>query len=431
MDKILKVLWFCNTPANGDLALGLNGHGSGTWLKTLDIEIQAKVELHVAFYHSSDLDYSAGKTRYHSIKRYKNITVKIINKFAERFFDYVRDDSNLDAYLDIVNKVKPDLIHIHGTENSFGCLVHATSIPIVVSIQGILSEIDEFYCRGLGDKLMSIRGFGFASLKEFIFPTNFRNAKLKFSRMAEIERRNMNALLHIIGRTSWDRRVTGFLAPSSRYYHNDEIMRNDFRNFSWSPPKKSTQIIRLHTTSDNVYYKGLEVVCLSILHLRGLGYSCEWNVAGVKDGDLIVKVLKKKFGKFFPNCEINFMGKISAGDLIDSMLNSDMFVMPSNIENSPNSLCEAMLLGMPCIATSVGGTSDFLNNDSGVLVQAGDSISMAAAIIDLYRNPEKCIEYSRKARLAAIERHNPERIVGDLVDIYKSIACPGQSISVM
>lgn len=36
--------------------------------------------------------------------------------------------------------------------------------------------------------------------------------------------------------------------------------------------------------------------------------------------------------------------------------------MPSHIENSPNNLCEAMILGMPCIATDAGGTSTLLSN---------------------------------------------------------------------
>ena len=46
----------------------------------------------------------------------------------------------------------------------------------------------------------------------------------------------------------------------------------------------------------------------------------------------------------------------------DRFLKSHMYLCPSAIENSPNSLGEAMLLGVPCVAADVGGISSIFEN---------------------------------------------------------------------
>jgi len=421
MVRKIKVLWFSNTPANGSEILMPGRSGSGSWLQTLDIAIQSSVELHIAFYHSEDIEFSVGQTHYYGIKRYRNFATKIVFRFMERFFDYVRDEYNLEAYLKVIDSIKPDLIHIHGTENSFGCIVNKLSIPVVVSIQGLVSEVELFFSKGLGERMMSVRNFNLKSIINIFFPTNFYNSKLRFRKMAAIERKNLLLTKYIIGRTFWDKRVTRLLAPKSKYFHNHEIMRADFKNIRWSPPPNTSKLIKIHTTSDNVYYKGLETVCFAILILNQYGYACSWSIAGVNPDDLIVKILSKKFGSKILKESVNFLGKQSSEELIKSMLASNVFVMPSNIENSPNSLCEAMLLGMPCIATSAGGTSEFLNEKNGVIVQPGDSYSIAAAVIELYGDISKSIFISNNARQAAMSRHDSSRVVLNLLEIYKSI----------
>ena len=60
------------------------------------------------------------------------------------------------------------------------------------------------------------------------------------------------------------------------------------------------------------------------------------------------------------------------------MLASDLYVSASHIENSPNSVAEAQLIGMPCIATGVGGTATYIeHNISGIIVPPGDPYALA------------------------------------------------------
>lgn len=421
-NKRMRVLWFCNTPANGAEYLGMVGFGSGTWLAALDKALQDRIELHIAFYHEYAVNFSVGSTHYWAIARYKNKIEKLFKKFSERFFDGVIDDDHLEYYLKIINKVQPDLIHIHGSENSFGCIVDNTDIPVVVSIQGLICSVLESYFRGLDEKYSKLRNFKLDTFKNIIFPTNFNNTQLKFSSMAEIERKNLKKCKNIIGRTEWDFRVTRVLAPDSKYYHGDEIMREEFFSKKWFPLESSSKKVVIHTTADNVYYKGLETIVGAINNLKKLGVNCTWRIAGVKPDDLIVRVLIKKFKKNYPTDSIVFLGKLSSDNLINSMLSADCYVLTSNIENSPNALCEAMLLGMPCVATCVGGVSTFIrNNKNGFLVQPGDSFSVAACVVEVISNPMKAQALGAVARDDALRRHNSSRVVTELLSAYREI----------
>ncbi len=421
-NKKIKVLWFSNTPANGVAFLGEGVSGSGSWLRTLDLALQKEVDLNIAFYNSSDMNFVVGETKYWGIQRYQGWMCKIIEKFSERFFDRVLDDQHLDRYLSIIEQVNPDVIHIHGSENPFGAIIGKVSAPVVLSVQGLICAVLNSYPSSLGERFLNVRNFAFDSLKNLIFPTNFKNVRLKFEGMARVEKKNLRYCKNIIGRTHWDRRMTRLLAPGSRYFHNDEIMREEFALAHWVPRENIAGKLVVHTTADNVYYKGLETIIHTIQHLNDLGVECIWRIAGVHPNDLIVKVLKEKFGKSYPYDSVFFMGKLFVEELIESMLNADCYVLASNIENSPNVLCEAMLLGMPCVASNAGGVGTFIQDQkNGFLVQPGDSYAMASCVVELKANPQVAMDFGLAARQQALLRHNPKSIVNDLISIYREI----------
>ena len=64
--------------------------------------------------------------------------------------------------------------------------------------------------------------------------------------------------------------------------------------------------------------------------------------------------------------KVTFLGRISASQMREEYLKCGMFVCPSSIENSPNSLVEAALMGAPVIASRVGGIPDVAANDNFV-----------------------------------------------------------------
>jgi glycosyltransferase involved in cell wall biosynthesis len=424
MSKI-KVIWFSNTPANGLEYLGLNTAGSGTWLQSLNIAIESKVELTIVFHYKENIRFKHNDTLYIGLRRFESTAGELFFRFRERFTNHVLDDDCLSNYLTIINELRPDIIHIHGTENHFGCIASSTNVPTVTSIQGNLTIWEKKFTGSINQKYLRVRNFSLKSIKNFLFPTNFANAKKKFAKMSKVERKNMLLCQSFIGRTDWDRRICSVMSPKSRYFHNDEIIRSEFFKFNWRKNVNINNVIALHTTTDNVMYKGFEVICETINILKSSGNSVIWNIAGLSAEDLIVKITRKIMGSNFPGNSIIFHGRLNTKELIDSILNSDIYVMPSHIENSPNSLAEAMILGIPCIASFVGGTGSFIENKkSGLLIQSGDPWCLAGSIIELANNATEAEQLGSLGKLSARRRHDPIKIVEELQDIYRQLLDP-------
>lgn len=420
MNKIIdrkKVLWFSNTPANADEYLKISLSETGGWLKSLDKAIQNNVDLHIAFYHNKDIgNFRYLKTNYYPIIKHKNFYKKA-RKFMMNDIIY---DEHLSIYLNLINNIKPDIIHIHGSENPFGCIIRETSMPVVISIQGNITVYLHKFCSGIESKYLKTKDAHISNLRTLMFPDSFKKTRNKFIKMQIREKRNLKHCKYVIGRTSWDKRISRILAPKRIYFHNDEMLRADFYHAKWIPKKQNKTI--LHSTNGNNFYKGLETICLTLYELNKLGIICEWRVAGINNNDLIVKVVKKKIKNKFPKNNLKFLGRLTGKDLTKKLLEADIYVMPSHIENSPNNLCEAMILGMPCIATFAGGTGSLLDNEKeGILIQDGDPLAMAGAIIEFYENPEYANFLGKNARKRALKRHNKDKIISNLLKIYNDI----------
>ncbi len=412
----MKVLWFSNTPANSDEYFGSELKGTGSWIKTLDKFLQNKVDLHVAFMHHNDIQFMYNRTCYHAITNKMSFSRKVLRKL----FDDHAVQYELRKYLEIIDKVQPDIIHIHGTENSFVDIISYSNIPIVLSVQGNITVIMHKFFSGFEERFLHIKKFDKFSIKDFLFPKSYSQTYSQLKKMRQRELKYFYLVKNIIGRTDWDRRITQVFSPSRNYFHVDEILRESFYQQQWRPHYREKPI--LISVAGTAFYKGIETICLALNELNKTGVCFEWRIAGIIENDLIVKIIKKKLDVNFPKDGLVFLGNLNEEHLVRSLLDSDIFVLSSHIENSPNSLCEAMMLGLPCISTFVGGTgSIIIDKEDGMLIQDGDPWAMAGVILELVNNKDKAIMIGEKARRNAKNRHDKIKIVDDLVNAYKTI----------
>jgi glycosyltransferase involved in cell wall biosynthesis len=104
------------------------------------------------------------------------------------------------------------------------------------------------------------------------------------------------------------------------------------------------------------------------------------------------------------------------------MQSASLFVHPSYIDNSPNSLCEAQLMGIPVISTDVGGISSLIeHNKTGFLVPSNDPYTLATQIISVHEDVLLAEVVGANARKAAIGRHDVSTIVNTNISIYKAL----------
>lgn len=90
---------------------------------------------------------------------------------------------------------------------------------------------------------------------------------------------------------------------------------------------------------------------------------------------------------------------------VDAQLGeADAFVLPSLNENLPLALLQAMALGLPCIATAVGGVPEVLDGDCGQLITPGDPLALRGAMERLIAEPALAASLGGRARSRVEER---------------------------
>ena len=236
-----------------------------------------------------------------------------------------------------------------------------------------------------------------------------------------MEERTWKCVKHYMGRTSWDKALVNTLTKGSTYHHVEEALRPSFLENKklWSCPNGGK--LRLLSTGCSSFWKGIDVMLKTAHVLKEAGVDFEWNVAGSLSGEL-KEIVEKKEGLRYADNNINILGFCTPDQLIDVMCKSTMYVHTAYIENSPNSICEAQLVGMPIVSTMVGGISTLVRNgEEGDLLPANDPWQIANAIIELSKDKDRMIRYSKKSRQHALERHNPENIIQQLLKCYHEI----------
>jgi len=100
-------------------------------------------------------------------------------------------------------------------------------------------------------------------------------------------------------------------------------------------------------------------------------------------------------------------------------------VLPSLIENSPNSLAEAMLLGVPSIAAYVGGVPDMVERDLSCLLYPPNEVAVLADhIMNIFASDELAIRLSTNGQEIAHRKYGCENNYQKLYATYQSILSP-------
>ncbi len=101
---------------------------------------------------------------------------------------------------------------------------------------------------------------------------------------------------------------------------------------------------------------------------------------------------------------------------------ADLLVMPSRSEAMPNALLEAMTVGLPVVATSVGGVPEVARHGvDGWIVPPASPESLAAAMLEARRDPEARAARVAEAQRRTADRHAPARRADRYLDLYASV----------
>ncbi|MCO6509286.1 MAG: glycosyltransferase [Aridibacter famidurans] len=117
---------------------------------------------------------------------------------------------------------------------------------------------------------------------------------------------------------------------------------------------------------------------------------------------------------------VRFEGETS--DVSEIYSSSDILVLPSAHEGTPNVVLEAMAFGVPVVATRVGGVPELLSEDNGLLVDANDFEQLAAATEKLIVDPGLRRRVGRAGRDHVRKHHSAEDLAGKMTGIYEKLS---------
>ena len=413
----MKVLWFTNNPCNYQKRTGNRGYNGGGWLSSLEDEIikQQEIELGICFCQDGQ-PFKANQdgVTYYPIPRHtKSIKDKVLDILR---YNNVKRDTILWEHYErhfkrAINDFKPDIIHIFGSELYMGLATFVAPCPVVLHIQGILSlYIYTWFPSGVSKRSYFLQDWNPKGIyNRFQLYTYWQRSCFR-------ERQVLSHIKHVIGRTHWDKLATEILNPDRTYHYGGEILRSEFyEEHRREIPKKLTIV----TTSSSPMYKGFDYVLQTANILKNkMHLDFDWLVYG----NVNPKFHQKFTGLRYKELNIKLMGVASAAILCESISNATVYFQPSYIENSPNSVCEAQILGVPVVATNVGGTASLIEDgQTGFLVPTNDPYNAAYRICQVAHDESLNRRIGQQARETALKRHNREEIVEKLLSTYREL----------
>ncbi|MEG3297512.1 glycosyltransferase [Streptococcus suis] len=327
----------------------------------------------------------------------------------------------------IIEMFKPDIIHIEGNEfgihNSFS---QVRCVPVMVSLQGILSGYEQYQYGGL-----PIADYMFSPSKHNIISSwilYFRKHFL-FDKRLSLENETIKNVKYISGRTFWDKAHSYWINPDAVYFSCNRILRPFFYENEWnydrckplsifvgngySPLKGIHNVIdalgllKKEYPEIKLYVAGENPICKKKLSIKRFGYS---------------NLLRKRIAEAGVENNVFFIGSLDGEKMVDAMINCNVYVLPSLIENSPNTLGEAMILGMPCVSAYTGGASEMAVDEKECLFyRANDSKLLAWQLKRVFDDRLFAERIGINARKHAMVTHDPIRNRDSLIDSYKRI----------
>jgi len=406
----MKILWLCNIELPQiSKKFGKSKNIYGGWLEETASQV-LKDNLLYVLYPS------------------KNKSGKEGNLFFQAFDE---KDNMVKVMEDFLLFAKPDVIHVWGTEftysNVFVRIVEEMGLidKCVISIQGLVSEYCNHYCEGLPERIINKK-----TIRDLIKNDSIYKQREDFYKRGLLEKDTLIRVKNVIGRTEWDNACVKLINPEINYFFCNETLRPQFYSGKWSIQNIEKHSIFVSQCSYPI--KGFHNVIFMLNDLVKKYNDVHVYTTGkdIINSTFMERIKFTSYQKFLYNLirkfdlenHITFTGPLDADMMKERYLKSHVFLCSSSIENSPNSVGEAMILGCPVVASNVGGTSSLLEDKrDGFLFQSTSTSMMEHFVIKIFENENIANEFSQNSIKHAMITHDKIINYKNIIFIYNQI----------
>lgn len=351
----------------------------------------------------------------------------------------LRPDADFSAVLE---QEQPDLVHIWGTEFAQSWALAKVSDPkkTLVSIQGLVHTFEHHTYAGIPDSVCRTTWLHRLYQRLGRRISSIEQQRLSFAQRAEAEKQVLRRVGHVNGGTAWADGCARLLQPGVELHKCGLILRDSFyREDVWDADScRPHSMLALYTYPIKGFHKLLEALVPVVerypdTKVYVAGNRCLYRqLSGWKrklmdlapDYDWYVQGLIEKYGL---KDNLEFLGYLSEADMRSRMLQCQVFVSPSAIENHSTALGEAMITGVPSIASCVGGLQEMVDHgEDGFLYPFNEPYMLSHYILRLFEDRALAEQFSRQGRAHAQRTYDRAGNCQRLLEIYKTIGGEAQ-----
>ncbi len=418
----MKVLWITNRPiAAGERKYNIKAT-SGTWMEPTLNEMKNHPEIKLSVATVANISVPDHMEE-------DEVEYYFLPKGKKAVYDY-RSKKNIESWKRIIEKTSPDIIMIWGTEYAHGlCALRAAGkIPSVIMIQGIVDTVAKNYLGGMTREEIAAS----FTLRNLIKRDTLYRQQRFFEKKAVFEKEMIRLSGNLIIENEWAKCHCEELYDGCRTYYCPININSAFfsREWEWRECEKHT----VFCSAPGYPIKGLHNLFRALALVKKKYPDVKLYVPGMNDpfsqNSFSGLIKRQSYTKFLMRLidglrlreNICFEGRLSSEQMAERMRKTNVFVVPSCVENQSNTLREAMAVGTPCIASYVGGIPEIVTSgENGLLYRYEEYPQLADFIVKIFSDSELAEKFSRTAKPQIEELVNVKTSVERLVEIYSSI----------
>ena len=417
----MKILWIVNTPL-GPLGERLYGQrNNGVWMDALMTSF--------AEHNEHQLVIATTAVISEPIREEENgITFYALPDQPPILYNENKE-SNTRAWKKLLDDERPYLIQVWGTEFTHGlCALRlAKDISSVVYMQGYLGSIARHYLAGMThDELKQSVTF-----RDIIKHDSIVQQQKKYAASTRKEKEMFELSGNVICENDWCENSIRAIVPDVNIYRCPLSINQVFTQYSWDINKAEPHSIICNASGYPL--KGLHMLLRAVALLKNKYPDVKLSIPGEKvisDGSIQWLLRKRGYTKYIEKLikELNiqeniiWLGALPQDKLAEQYAKARVFVLCSAIENHSSSLKEAMMVGTPSVASSVGGVPEYVTHGENALLYRFEEYDILAMhIAKLFDDCVLSKRLSLNAKASASKLHSEADIYQTTNRIYREI----------
>ncbi len=419
----MKILWIVNTPIGplGDILYGKRM--GGAWMDALSSDFKKHPEQELIVATTGNI----GKP----IKICEDgVTYYALPDSAPILYSENKP-GNIAAWKMLLEEEKPDIIQIWGTEFTHGLcalrIADKMNIPSVIYMQGYLGSIARHYFAGISyNELKST-----VTVRDILKRDSIIKQQQKYENRRAGEREMLSLAGNIISENNWCDMSIAAIVPEVKSHRCPLSINSVFSEFEWK--RENAEPHSIICTASGYPLKGLHMMLKALSLLKVKYPDVKLYVPGAKqvsDGSFKSFLRKRGYTKYIEKLvsrldledNIVWLGQLEQRALAERYSKTSVFVLTSSIENHSSSLKEAMTVGVPSVASSVGGVPEYVHSgENGFLYRFEEYDVMAAYVAEIFENEDLSDKLSHNAKESMKYLHGDIDMYDTVMNIYERI----------